>query len=66
MKFQIVLETTDVKKATMSSDEFEKLIQKSLKLDGFKVIGARPLQGIQAKVWEPASARRGYERDPLE
>lgn len=64
MKFQIVLETTDGKRARMADDEFEKLIRRSLKLPGFKIVGARSLEGIQAKTWEPAL--RDRERDLLE
>lgn len=62
MKFQIILETTDKKKATMADDQFEKMLRQSVKLPGFKIIGARSLDGIQAKTWEPS--RR--EKDLLE
>jgi len=54
MKFQIILESTDKKKSLMADDDFEELIRRSLKLAGFKLIGARSLDGIQARVWEPA------------
>lgn len=72
MKFQIILETGDKKKAAMPDDEFEKLMRRSMKIPGFKLIGARSLEGIQARVWEPANAklpepgRRRMEKDPLE
>lgn len=60
MKFQIILESTNKKNANMADDEFEKLVKKLVKLPGFKLVGARSLEGIQAKAWEPAY------RDPLE
>ncbi len=62
MKFQIILESTNKKLATMIDDDFETLVRRSLKLTGFKIVGARSLDGIQARTWEPA--RR--EKDPLE
>ena len=56
MKFQIILESTDKKTARLADYEFEKLVRAALKkLDGFKLIGARSLEGIQDRAWEPAS-----------
>jgi hypothetical protein len=62
MKFQIVLESTNKKNATMADDEFEKIVRRSLKLPGFKLAGARSLDGIQARIWEPT--RRIEKDDP--
>ncbi len=63
MKFQIILEATNKNLASMTDDDFETLVRRSLKLIGFKIIGARSLGGIQARTWEPA---RREKKDPLE
>lgn len=65
MKFQIILETGDKKLARMPDDEFQALVKKCLKMPGFKLIGGRSLEGIQARVWEPATNRR-QEKDILD
>ncbi len=62
MKFQIIVESTDKKMSRTPDDDFEKLVRRSLKLTGFKLIGARSLQGMRAEAWQPA--RR--EKDALD
>lgn len=58
MKFQIILESGDEKKAKMADDEFEKLVRRQVRLPGFRLVGARSLDGIQSKTWEPANRRK--------
>jgi len=64
MKFQIILESIgdNPKRALMPDDEFEKLVKKSLKIPGFKLLGARSLDGVRSEFWQPAS----HTKDPLE
>lgn len=62
MKFQIILEATEKRKAQMADDEFEKLMRRVKFPPGFSLIGGRSLEGIQAEIWQPASR----EKDPLE
>lgn len=54
MKFQIVLENTNPKLATMASDDFEKLITSAVKtIKGFKLLYARSLDGVRPEVYGP-------------
>lgn len=68
MKFQIIVEYSgkDPLKNLMPDDEFEKLVRRSLKMPGFNLLGARSLEGIQARVWEPIRREKRIYRDPLE
>lgn len=64
MKFQIILESVGgySRRALMPDDEFEKLVKKSLKMPGFKLLGARSLDGVRAEFWQPVRK----EKDILE
>lgn len=56
MKFQIILEATDKKRALMADDEFTKLVKQHVKVPGFKIAHAMSLEGIRPETWQPPSA----------
>ncbi len=66
MKFQIILEAIDPKKAQMPCDEFEKLVKRQVKLPGFQVISGQNLDGLKPEVWKTEKQMKVEEKKMVE